>query len=85
MPCYPSWKAAEGEGRRTNMHIALVIPSLDTIAGAESQVLLLAEGLHGRGRRVHAVGEPDGGVPAGPDDGVGASHRPLDRPQGCGR
>ena len=49
------------------MHIALVIPSLDKIAGAESQVLLLAEGLHRRGRRVSVV--------ALSGTGAGAAHR----------
>jgi glycosyltransferase involved in cell wall biosynthesis len=36
-------------------HIALVIPTLDRIAGAERQVILLANGLHSRGWRVSVV------------------------------
>ena len=67
MPCSASRKAAEAEGYRKPMHIALVIPSLDKIAGAESQVLLLAEGLHRRGRRVSVV--------ALSGTGAGAAHR----------
>ncbi len=36
-------------------HVALVIPSLDRIGGAERQVILLAKGLRRRGRRVTVV------------------------------
>ncbi len=37
------------------MHIALVIPGLDRIAGAERQAMLLAQGLHRRGWKVSVV------------------------------
>lgn len=36
-------------------HIALLIPTIDRIGGAESQLLLLARGLHERGWRVTVV------------------------------
>lgn len=36
-------------------HVALVIPGLDRIGGAERQVILLAKGLHKRGWRVSVV------------------------------
>ena len=36
-------------------HVALVIPGLDRIGGAERQVILLAKGLRRRGRRVTVV------------------------------
>src|SRR5271165_5027633 len=36
-------------------HIALVIPGLDRIAGAERQTILLAHGLHRRAWRVSVV------------------------------
>ena len=36
-------------------HVALVIPGLDRIGGAERQVILLAKGLSGRGWRVSVV------------------------------
>ena len=36
-------------------HVALVIPGLDRIGGAERQVMLLAKGLRGRGWRVSVV------------------------------
>jgi glycosyltransferase involved in cell wall biosynthesis len=36
-------------------HVALLIPTLDRIGGAERQVILLAEGLHSRGWRVSVV------------------------------
>jgi glycosyltransferase involved in cell wall biosynthesis len=36
-------------------HVALIIPGLDRIGGAERQVILLAKGLHQRGWRVSVV------------------------------
>lgn len=36
-------------------HVALVIPGIDRIAGAERQVILLAKGLRWRGWRVSVV------------------------------
>jgi len=43
-------------------HIALVVPGLDRIGGAERQLLLLASGLHRRGWRVSVVAlSGDGG------------------------
>jgi glycosyltransferase involved in cell wall biosynthesis len=41
--------------------VALVIPGLDRIGGAESQVILLAKGLHRRGWRVSVVALSGGG------------------------
>jgi glycosyltransferase involved in cell wall biosynthesis len=46
-------------------HVALVIPGIDRIAGAERQMLLLAHGLHRRGWRVTVVAlSGTGGHPA---------------------
>jgi len=36
-------------------HVALLIPGLDRIGGAERQLMLLAKGLRGRGWRVSVV------------------------------
>ncbi len=46
------------------MHIAIVIPGLDRIAGAERQVMLLAPGLHRRGWKVSVVALSGTGGPS---------------------
>ncbi|MGD0630401.1 MAG: glycosyltransferase [Terracidiphilus sp.] len=46
------------------IHVALIIPGLDRIAGAERQMLLLAQGLHRRGWRVSVVALSGTGGPA---------------------
>jgi glycosyltransferase involved in cell wall biosynthesis len=45
-------------------HVALVIPGLDRIGGAEQQVMLLAKGLRRRGWRVSVVALSGAGGPA---------------------
>ena len=46
-------------------HVAIVIPGLDRIGGAEHQAMLLAKGLRRRGRRVSVVAlSGDGGEAA---------------------
>lgn len=55
--------AACADARRS--HVALIIPALDQIAGAERQVMLLARGLRSRGWRVSVVVlSGDGGLAA---------------------
>lgn len=48
-------------------HVALVIPTLDRVAGAERQVMLLARGLAARNWRVSVVALSGDGADAGPE------------------
>jgi len=64
-------------------HVALVIPSLDRIGGAERQVLALATGLVGRGWRVSVVTLAGSGGDAAADlQAAGASFLSLEMRKG---
>jgi glycosyltransferase involved in cell wall biosynthesis len=64
-------------------HVALVIPTLDRLAGAERQVLLLAQGLLRRGWRVTVVALSGSGGDAARDlAGAGAGFLSLEMRKG---
>ncbi len=64
-------------------HVALVIPGLDRIGGAERQVILLASGLSQRGWRVSVVAlSGDGGNAAAELAGAGAGFLSLEMRKG---
>lgn len=64
-------------------HIALVIPGLDRIAGAERQVMAMAKGLRRRGWRVSVVAlSGSGGQPAAELTAVGVQFLSLEMRKG---
>jgi glycosyltransferase involved in cell wall biosynthesis len=64
-------------------HVALVIPTLDRLAGAERQVLLLAKGLLARGWRVSVVALSGSGADAALDlTSAGAAFLSLEMRKG---
>jgi len=64
-------------------HVALIIPGLDRIGGAERQVILLAKGLCRRGRRVSVVAlSGNGGSAAGDLRSAGAAFLSLEMRKG---
>ena len=64
-------------------HVALVIPGLDRIGGAERQVVLLAKGLVQRGWRVTVVAlSGTGGNAAGELAAAGVGFRSLEMRKG---
>lgn len=64
-------------------HVALLIPTLDRIGGAERQVMLLARGLHARGWRVSVVAlSGNGGAVAAELSSAGIAFTSLDMRKG---
>lgn len=64
-------------------HLALIIPTLDRIAGAEQQVMLLAKGLRSRGWRVSVIAlSGNGGVVAKELEAAGATFMSLQMRKG---